>query len=683
MTLDGAAATTMTHARNRRRRRPRSTPLDTVMITTTTTCFLLVALTGAKDHPHEYEYYSPDGTNNNLHHPEWGSAATGRIRVAPPLHSYVDGISKPKTEEHGLPSAHRVLLDLFRVVEPHRNKPTSQMLLYFGQWIAHDITRSQEQNANIDGAPAPGAVETMPIPCGPGRKALVLAQAAAASSSSSSSGGKSSSSKLVAPHPIPIGALGACNAASQHLSSSLCPGASSSSDTATTGTGSPSDVTIAEHDGAGENAGNSASTDPLENVVEPFIRIQRSGMAASTSSSTAAADVGRSSSPQSTTNFATSFLDLDHLYGPTIGGPPEDQYRAFEGGKMMLDSHGMPPKDPTTGLYVFADPQTRLGPSLSALAIVFLRYHNLRAEAHASIDPTRTLTDEELYRLARRDLTAAYQNMVEEKYIPTTLGETLDPYEGYQPDVDPSIDVFFSTTSFRYGHSGLSGVIRMLDAEYRPMPQDPLLLRDAFDHTETVLGSSEDDSATAGVLRGLAAEPAKAADASFVDDVAFYTKRMAVLNVQRGRDAGLPSYNEAREWFGLGKAETFVELADGNQQVAASLDSLYPSVDDVDAFVGGLLEPNKNNLLGPLVTASMKEQFTRLRDGDRFWYKSLLTKKEIAALPTLTEMIRMTFGEESMQYYPSDSFAAVDQLAVAGSGQSSALHEDAHLVLLE
>ena len=659
----------------------------------TTTCFLLVSLagagTGAVDLPtgtKDYEYYSPDGTNNNPNHPEWGSAATPRIRVAPPLHSYVDGISQPKTEEHGLPSAHRVLLDLFRIVEPHQNKPTSQMLLYFGQWIAHDITRSQEQRAEATGgggggagehrgdAPEAEAVETMPIPCGPGRKALAAA---------SSSGGKSST--LVAPHPIPIGALGACNAASQHTPS-LCPGATSTGGPGSTA--SASDITIAEQNGAGAavdaTSSSAVPTDPLEGMVEPFIRMQRSGMmAASTSSSTA--DVGRSSSthvpmPQSTTNFATSYIDLDHMYGPIIGGPPEDQYRAFGGGRMMLDSHGMPPKDPTTGLYVFADPQTRLGPSLSALAIVFLRYHNLRAEAHASSDPT--LTDEELYWLARRDMTAAYQNMVEEKYIPTTLGETLDPYEGYKPEVDPSIDVFFSTASFRYGHSVLSGVIRMLDADYRPMPQDPLLLRDAFDHTESVLGSSEDDSATAGVLRGLAAEPAKAADASFVDDVAFYTKRMAEMNVQRGRDAGLPSYNEAREWFGLGKAEAFVELADGNQQLAASLDSLYPSVDDVDAFVGGLLEPNKN-LLGPLVTASMKEQFTRLRDGDRFWYKSLLTEKEIAALPPLTEMIRMTFGEESMRYYPSDSFAAVDQLAVASSGQTSALHEDAHLVLLE
>ena len=222
----------------------------------------------------------------------------------------------------------------------------------------------------------------------------------------------------------------------------------------------------------------------------------------------------------------------------------------------------------------------------------------------------------------------------------------------------------------------------MLDADYRPMPQDPLLLRDAFDHTESVLGSNGDDAATAGVLRGLAAEPAKAADASFVDDVAFYTKRMAVANVQRGRDAGLPSYNEAREWFGLGRAKSFAELADGKEEVAASLASLYESVDDVDAFVGGLLEPS-DNLLGPLVTASMKEQFTRLRDGDRFWYKSLLTEDEIAALPTLSEMIRMTFGEEAVKFYPADSFAAIDQLAVASSGLASASGEDGHLQLLE
>ena len=155
-----------------------------------------------------------------------------------------------------------------------------------------------------------------------------------------------------------------CNAAAQHMSS-LCPG----------GGGGNSVAVITEQDGAGHDGSDQtilAPADPLQNVAEPFIRMQRSVAAAAAATTS---EVGRSSTPlpQSTTNFATSYIDLDHMYGPIIGGPAEDQYREFRGGRLILDSNGMPPKDPATGLYVFADPQTRLGPSLSALAIVFLR----------------------------------------------------------------------------------------------------------------------------------------------------------------------------------------------------------------------------------------------------------------------------------------------------------------------
>ena len=582
------------------------------------------------------EYYNLDGTNNNLHNPSWGSASTPRIRIAPPLNSYVDGISQPRTEADGLPSARRVLMELFRVAEPHPNKDVSQLLLYFGQFVAHDITRSSESTDVVG--------DSMPIPCGFGQKAVA----------EESGGGSGGTGGMVSPHPIPMGALGRCNYAAAAAAAVSCPGMANDED---------------------------------DSDAEPFIRMQRS---TSTSTAAGAQVVARSSSPfdpsssstsaaETSINFATSYIDLDHLYGPITGGPPESQVRAFTGGKMILDPQtGLPPKNVTTGQFIFADPQTRLGPSLSVLATVFLRYHNLRADVHAAATPG--LSDDELYWLARRDTTAAYQNIVEEKYIPTTLGQTLDPYEGYNPDADPSIDVFFSTVSFRYGHSGLSGFIRLLDANFKPMPEDPLLLRDAFDRTEFVLASGDGDTAAAGVLRGMAAEPAKAADASFVDDVAFFTKQLSTANVQRGRDAGLPSYNDAREWFGLGRARSFEELADGNKDIEKALQDLYSSVDDVDPYVGALLEPS-HTVLGPLMTASMKEQFGRLRDGDRFWYKSLLTEDEIAALPSLSEMIKVAFGEDDMKYFPVDSFAAVDQLAVA-EGQAP-LTDDASLSLLE
>jgi dual oxidase len=43
--------------------------------------------------------------------------------------------------------------------------------------------------------------------------------------------------------------------------------------------------------------------------------------------------------------------------------------------------------------------------------------------------------------------------------------------------------------------------------------------------------------------------------------------------------------------------------------------------DNVDVWVGGILETDKGP--GELFTAIIKDQFTRIRDGDRFWYKNM------------------------------------------------------------
>jgi hypothetical protein len=48
---------------------------------------------------------------------------------------------------------------------------------------------------------------------------------------------------------------------------------------------------------------------------------------------------------------------------------------------------------------------------------------------------------------------------------------------------------------------------------------------------------------------------------------------------------------------------------------------LYGSVDNIDAWVGGLAEDHLPGAsMGELVTAALADQFTRLRDGDRFFY---------------------------------------------------------------
>src|SRR5262249_59106306 len=53
------------------------------------------------------------------------------------------------------------------------------------------------------------------------------------------------------------------------------------------------------------------------------------------------------------------------------------------------------------------------------------------------------------------------------------------------------------------------------------------------------------------------------------------------------------------------------------------LKALYGNVDNIDAWIGGLAEDHvPGTSTGPLIRAALINQFTRLRDGDSFWYQN-------------------------------------------------------------
>lgn len=65
------------------------------------------------------------------------------------------------------------------------------------------------------------------------------------------------------------------------------------------------------------------------------------------------------------------------------------------------------------------------------------------------------------------------------------------------------------------------------------------------------------------------------------------------------------------------------------------LEELYGDVNDVDAYVGGMAEdhvPQTN--MGPLFYTSLKDQYQRIRDGDRLYYENtengLFTSEQIS-----------------------------------------------------
>jgi hypothetical protein len=98
------------------------------------------------------------------------------------------------------------------------------------------------------------------------------------------------------------------------------------------------------------------------------------------------------------------------------------------------------------------------------------------------------------------------------------------------------------------------------------------------------------------------------------------TDLMAV-DVQRGRDHGIVDYNELRVAYDLPGLTDFNQLP-ANATTRNSLKTLYGNnIDNVDAIVGALAETHlAGSSLGPLTTAILVNQFTRSRDGDRFFY---------------------------------------------------------------
>ena len=95
-------------------------------------------------------------------------------------------------------------------------------------------------------------------------------------------------------------------------------------------------------------------------------------------------------------------------------------------------------------------------------------------------------------------------------------------------------------------------------------------------------------------------------------------------NLQRGREHGIPSYNDLRIACGM---EPIPQgpLANPPPEISNStwttLLNSYTSPFNIDGFTGGLAETAPSDgLVGPLFACIISRQFLNLRDGDRFFF---------------------------------------------------------------
>lgn len=256
------------------------------------------------------------------------------------------------------------------------------------------------------------------------------------------------------------------------------------------------------------------------------------------------------------------------------------------------------------------------------------------------------VTDEAIYQLARAIVAAEIQAITYREFLPTLLGpDALAPYRGYRPNVNATVANEFATTAYRVGHTMLSPELQRLDANLNSIAEGPVALADAFFDPDSVRTTGIDP-----ILRGLARQRAQELDAQIVDDVRNFLFGppgaggfdLPSLNIQRGRDHGIPALNALRVGLGLGAHADFASLST-EPGVAAKFASVYATIDQVDPWVGMLAEDDvPGALVGPTLFTIITEQFEASRDGDRFWYEVYLPKatQQMVEAQTLAQVIR-------------------------------------------
>jgi hypothetical protein len=463
-------------------------------------------------------------------------------------------------------------------------------------------------------------------------------------------------------------------------------------------------------------------SDPLEEFtndlgVIPFVR------------STAASGTGVTN-PRQQINTVSSYIDAFLVYGGSnerlewIREGAVDGNLANNGARLLMPGQYLPRRD-ARGNASTAPVMELPGPLAATPAraraagdvranenIALLATQTLLAREHNRIVGLlpNTLSEEEKFQIARRVVIAEEQYITFTEFLPT-MGIQLPAYNGYNPNLNASLSNEFATVGYR-AHSQIHGefeiateAARYSQATIDRLEAQGIEVEEAGDEVEIVIplnlafGNPDllNDVQLGPMLQGLGGESEynndemidnqlrsilfqipvsgnpECLDGPTLPQCYRVVNDLGAIDVERGRDHGMPTYNQLRQAYGLAPRTSFTaitgessdqfppgsgvdnpnsllfnQVSDFNGDVihpedvdaidgegtasrraaplAARLRGIYGNVNNVDAFTGMLVEPHpRGSEFGELQRAIWTREFQRLRDGDRFFYQNAMT----------------------------------------------------------
>lgn len=447
------------------------------------------------------------------------------------------------------------------------------------------------------------------------------------------------------------------------------------------------------------------SSDPMETIPVDGISFTRSAAASGTGVK----------NPRQQINTESSYIDAASVYGNTtarlewLREGPVDGDMSNNGARLLLPDDYLPVRgsrgDPNSA------PEVELGGQLAADSSSAVVAGDARASENIALTATQTLfarehnrivgllpsslSEEAKFQIARRVVIAEMQYVTYQEFLPAS-GIHLPAYRGYNPHVDATLSTEFATVGYR-AHSMIHGFLRAITdpsrytaAQLAELEASGVAVLAAPDGKTVTLTATLDKAEfnpslvpmfqLGPLLQGINILPQYKNDEmidillrSFQCPNNACVVDLGAIDLQRGRDHGIASYNDLRRAYGLPPRTSFTAitgepsesfpadplLTPGNEindfdsldftsitnlfgsdaapvnarddtaavaytrrtPLAARLKGVYGSVDKVDAFAGMLSEPHlPGSQFGELQQAIWARQFQQLRDGDRFFY---------------------------------------------------------------
>ena len=349
----------------------------------------------------------------------------------------------------------------------------------------------------------------------------------------------------------------------------------------------------------------------------------------------AAAGTGVAGVPREQDNTVSSYIDAWPVYGGTdarlewLREGPVNGDLSDNGAHLLLDPGGLLPRRASRGDSATA-PAMELQGRLAATPAKAMVAGDVRANENVALTATQTLfarehnrivdalpaglSEQRKFEIARRVVGAEEQFITYEEFLPA-LGVKLAPYRGYDPAVNATLGNEFATVGYR-AHSMVHGEIEpsapagtYSEAQLEAFEDEGIEVDEDAGTTEleiplnltfgnpdllasvgvgpilTAVGGESEyrndetiDNQLRSVLFQVPFTPGACLDGPPLPACFNGVVDLGALDVERGRDHGIPLYNDLRRAYGLAAKPSFAAITgEATEQLPAGIGIDDPS----------------------------------------------------------------------------------------------------------